>query len=145
MNTIAVISFVAVLAGIGGIFPQIVAMFQARSSAGQSAIGWCLGVLGNGLLGYVNLVAAQSAVLAVGNALGLSLCLMALALVVRYRSRAAHDRSTDTASVTVTAVLTSPQEALAELHTTELDALRVVVTDAQEARRRDRAPIRAAA
>ena len=119
MTLVAVISSLAVLAGIGGIFPQIVAMFQARSSAGQSALGWCLGVLANGLLGYVNLVEAQSAVLAAGNAVGLTLCVMAVALVVRYRSRvAASQGAVAPAPVIVSDLLEAPHAALAELHTT---------------------------
>ncbi len=146
MNTIALVSFVAVLAGIGGIFPQIVAMFQARSSAGQSAVGWCLGVLGNGLLGYVNLVEAHSGVLAAGNAIGLSLCVAALALVIRFRARAARPAAVATPpAIAVNALLDAPHEALAELHTTELDALRVVVLDAHEARRRFHEPVPAPA
>jgi hypothetical protein len=145
MSIVAVISSFAVLAGIGGIFPQIVTMFQARSSAGQSAIGWCLGVLANGLLGYVNLVEAQSAVLAGGNAIGLALCVVALAQVVLYRSPNRGDVPATSAAVTVSDLLEAPHEALAELHTTELDAIRIVVSDAQEARRRHREPLQAAA
>lgn len=146
MPTIAVISMLAVAAGIGGYFPQIVAMFQARSAAGQSAFGWCLGVLGNGLLAYVNAVHTHSEVLAAGNALGFALCLLALAQVMLYRSR--NRPAAEVAAipaVTVTVLLDSPQEALAELHTTELEALSMVVLDAQEARRRFSEPVAAAA
>lgn len=145
MTLIAAISSIAVLAGIGGLFPQVVAIFQARSATGQSSLGWCLGVLANGLLGYVNLVEAHSAVLAAGNAIGLTLCVMGLSLILRYRARHPQaDEVVPASPLTVTDLLDAPQAALAELHTTELDALRIVVSEAHEARKR-REPVRAAA
>lgn len=80
--------------------------------------------------------------LAAGNAIGLALCLLALGLVMRFRSQSARDDApASPVPVTVTELLDAPQAALAELHTTELDALRIVVLDAQQARRRDRAPV----
>ena len=86
---------------------------------------------------------AHSAVLAAGNAIGLSLCAGALALVVRYRSRAAHQEPVATPpALAVNALLDAP-EALDELHTTELDALRMVVVDAHAARKRHGDPVHA--
>jgi hypothetical protein len=135
MNTISVISAIAVVVSIGGIFPQIVTMFQARTSAGQSALGWCLGVMVNGLLGYVNLVGAQSAVLAAGNAVGLVLSATALGLVLRYRSAdtAEEDSGLDTGAA-VSALLGASPTSLVDLQTAELEALHGAVVNARATR-----------
>jgi hypothetical protein len=134
MNTVSLISAIAVVVSIGGIFPQIVAMFQARSSAGQSAIGWCLGVLVNGLLGYVNLVGVQSAVLAGGNAVGFLLSATALALVVRYRDAAPTRFGALDPTAAVSTLLDPSRSPLIELRTEELEALHGAVIDARAIR-----------
>ncbi len=137
MNTVSLISAIAVVVSIGGIFPQIVAMFQARSSAGQSAVGWCLGVLVNGLLGYVNLVGVQSAVLAGGNAVGFLLSATALALVIRYRGDAAPTRFGALDPTAAVSTLLDPSRSpLIELRTEELEALHGAVIDARATRER---------
>ncbi len=137
MNTVSLISAIAVVVSIGGIFPQIVAMFQARSSAGQSALGWCLGVLVNGLLGYVNLVGTQSAVLAAGNAVGLLLSATALALVVRYRATASFGQVVGVdAATAVSTLLDRSRAPLVELETGELEALHGAVSHARATRER---------
>ncbi len=139
MNTISLISGIAVVVSIGGVFPQIVAMFQARSSAGQSALGWCLGVLVNGLLGYVNIVGSQSAVLAAGNAVGLILSAMALVLVYRYRVDAAAERfARFDAGTAVSTLLDSTRAPLIDLRTEELEALHGAVSHARASRERAR-------
>lgn len=137
MNTISLISAFAVVVSIGGIFPQIVTMFQARTSAGQSALGWCLGVMVNGLLGYVNLVGSQSAVLAAGNAVGLLLSATALALVLRYRADApvAEPAGVDPGTA-VSALLDDSRASLVDLETSELEALHGAVIHARETRSR---------
>ena len=136
MNTIAVFSFAAVFVGIGGIFPQIVAMAKARSSAGQSALAWCLGVVLNALLGYVNVVGSHSALLALGNAVCLLLCLTAFVQVLLYRSPPAPtDAPTTHPAVAVSTLLDAPGATLAEVHTTELEALQDIVVSARDARR----------
>ncbi len=135
MNTISLISGIAVVVSIGGVFPQIVAMFQARSSAGQSALGWCLGVLVNGLLGYVNVVGSQSAVLAAGNAVGLILSAMALALVYRYRVDAAAERfARFDAGAAVSTLIDSTRAPLIDLETDQLEALQGAVSHARASR-----------
>lgn len=139
MNTVSVISAIAVVVSIGGICPQIVAMFQARSSAGQSALGWCLGVLVNGLLGYVNLVGAQSTVLAAGNAVGLVLSATAFALVVRYRALAAREiHDEPDVGFALSTLLDHSRAPLVELPTDELEALQGAVIHARETRERHR-------
>ena len=135
MSSVSLISAIAVVVSIGGVFPQIVAMFQARSSAGQSALGWCLGVLVNGLLGYVNIVGSQSAVLAAGNAVGLLLSAAALALVFRYRADTPLDSGTALDPGTAVSTLLDGAP-LVELPTEELEALHGAVTEARAARER---------
>ncbi len=137
MNTVSLISAIAVVVSVGGVFPQIVAMFRARSSAGQSALGWCLGVLVNGLLGYVNVVGSDSAVLAAGNAVGFLLSATALALVFRYRvDPMPHAVITPDASLAVSALLDPSRATLVELQTEELEALHGAVSHARETRQR---------
>lgn len=140
MNTVSIISAIAVVVSIGGILPQIVAMLRVRSSAGQSALGWCLGVLVNGLLGYVNLLGSHSTVLAAGNAVGFLLSATALALVVRYRVDA--PRSGVGAldpGIAVSTLLDDSRAALVELQTEELEALQGAVSHARASRERRRA------
>ena len=136
MNTVSLISAIAVVVSIGGICPQIVAMFQARSSAGQSAIGWCLGVLVNGLLGYVNLIGVQSMVLAAGNAVGFLLSATALALVLRYRDATTTRFGALDPTAAVSTLLDPSRSPLIELRTEELEALHGAVIDARETRER---------
>ncbi len=137
MNTISLISAIAVVVSIGGILPQIVAMLRARSSAGQSALGWCLGVLVNGLLGYVNAEGAQSVVLAAGNAVGFLLSAMALVLVFRYRiDHAADSRGPLDPGAVVSTLLDPARAPLVELRTEELEALQGAVTHARATRER---------
>ena len=146
MNTISLISAIAVVVSIGGICPQIVAMLSARSSAGQSVLGWGLGVLVNGLLGYVNLVGAQSAVLATGNAIGFVLSATALVLVVRYRVHPTSARSFRLdAGTAVSALLDDSHKPLIDLETSELEALQGAVSDARETRERMNSPLCTAA
>jgi hypothetical protein len=135
MTMISLISAIAVVVSIGGILPQIVAMLHARSSAGQSALGWCLGVLVNGLLGYVNAEGAQSAVLAAGNAVGFLLSAAALSLVFRYRGDHAVQRfgALDPGAA-VSTLLDPSRSPLVELRTEELEALQGAVACARETR-----------
>lgn len=137
MNTISLISAIAVVVSIGGILPQIVAMLQARSSAGQSALGWCLGVLVNGLLGYVNAEGAHSVVLAAGNAVGFLLSATALALVFRYRADSAVQRfGALDPTAAVSTLLDPARSPLVELQTEELEALHGAVSHARATRQR---------
>jgi hypothetical protein len=85
MNTIQIASTFAVVTGLAGLIPQIWAMTSSRSSLGQSPTGWTLGIGVNVLMGYVNLVAYDARGLALGNAIGMLLCSIALTAVLRYR------------------------------------------------------------
>lgn len=83
VTIISLISTFAILLGIGGVLPQIAAMVRRRSAAGQSPVGWFLGVTVNVLMGYVNLAGYGATTLALGNACGGLLCLVALGCAVR--------------------------------------------------------------
>jgi hypothetical protein len=88
---IATISMLAAAIGIAGIAPQLFTMLKARSSAGQSTVGWSFGSAANASLAFVNLLGYHAAVLGAGNLLSLSGCLTAVYLVRRFRPRAATD------------------------------------------------------
>jgi hypothetical protein len=83
---IATISMLAALIGIAGIVPQLITMLRARSSAGQSTVGWSFGIATNAALAFVNLLGYHAFVLGAGNLLSLSGCLTALYLVRRFRA-----------------------------------------------------------
>lgn len=86
---IATISMLAAVIGIAGIAPQLITMLRARSSAGQSTVGWTFGIATNASLAFVNLLGYHAAVLGAGNLLSLSGCLTAVYLVRRFRPAAA--------------------------------------------------------
>lgn len=83
MTLLPLISTLAILLGLAGVVPQIAAMVRRRSAAGQSPVGWTLGVTVNVLMAYVNLVGYGATTLAFGNACGGMLCMIALACTVR--------------------------------------------------------------
>lgn len=83
MTVLQIVSSSAILLGLAGVVPQIAAMVRRRSAAGQSPVGWLLGVSVNVLMAYVNLVGYGATTLALGNACGGTLCLVALACAVR--------------------------------------------------------------
>ena len=76
----------SILAGgvnITGIVPQLRTMLAARSSRGQSPLGWTLAATCSGSLLFVNSVGYHAYVLATGNLLSMSGCLTA-ALLARH-------------------------------------------------------------
>lgn len=83
MNLLPVISTIAIVLGLAGVLPQIVAMLSRRSAAGQSSLGWTLGVAVNAMMAYVNLAGYGALALAFGNAAGGLLCAVALACTMR--------------------------------------------------------------
>jgi uncharacterized membrane protein YccC len=84
---IETISMLAALIGIAGIVPQLITMLRARSSAGQSTVGWSFGIATNLSLAFVNLLGYHALVLGSGNLASLSGCLTAVYLVRRFRPR----------------------------------------------------------
>jgi hypothetical protein len=82
---IATVSMLAAVIGIAGIAPQLITMLRARSSAGQSTVGWSFGIATNTALAFVNLLGYHVVVLGLGNLISLSGCLTAVYLVRRFR------------------------------------------------------------
>jgi hypothetical protein len=122
MSLLPIFSTTAIVIGLCAALPQLAAMIRARSAAGQSALGWTLGASVNSLMAYVNLVGYKATVLAAGNVGSVTICLAAVALVVRFGPSSpgpAEDRPVG----------------IHELETTEFWALRDQLED--EARRRD--------
>ena len=108
---IATISMLSAVIGIAGIVPQLITMLKARSSAGQSTVGWSFGIFTNASLAFVNLLGYHALVLGSGNLASLSGCLTAVYLVRRFRS-----------------VATEPAaEIVTDLHTQEFEILREAV------------------
>jgi hypothetical protein len=85
---IATISMLAAVIGIAGIVPQLITMLRARSSAGQSTVGWSFGIATNTSLAFVNLLGYHALVLGSGNLASLTGCLTAVYLVRRFRRHA---------------------------------------------------------
>jgi hypothetical protein len=84
MSLLALFTTAAIVIGLCAALPQLAAMVRARSAAGQSSLGWALGAFVNGLMSYVNFVGYQATVLAVGNLASVTLCLVAIGLVMRF-------------------------------------------------------------
>jgi uncharacterized membrane protein YccC len=84
---IATISMLAALIGLGGIVPQLSTMLRARSSAGQSTVGWTFALSTNSALAFVNLFGYHAWVLGSGNVASFLGCLTAVYLVRRFRAR----------------------------------------------------------
>jgi hypothetical protein len=102
----ATISMLAAVIGIGGIVPQLITMLRARSSAGQSTVGWSFGIFTNTSLAFVNLLGYHALVLGSGNLASLTGCLTAVYLVRHFR------RSAASAAGTVTDLQTQEFEVL---------------------------------
>lgn len=124
MSLLPFFSTTAIVIGLAAALPQLAAMLNARSAAGQSALGWSLGAFVNCLMAYVNYVGYGAKVLAAGNVASVGICLSAVALVVRFGD-----------ADTVPAEEPTPAVRVDELPTTEFHALRDLLED--EARRRD--------
>ena len=101
----------AALIGIAGIVPQLITMLRARSSAGQSTVGWSFGIATNLSLAFVNVLGYHALVLGSGNLASLSGCLTAVYLVRRFRRRATEPAA----------------EAVIDLRTQEFETLRDAV------------------
>jgi predicted DNA repair protein MutK len=121
MSLLPIFSTTAIVIGLAAALPQLAAMLNARSAAGQSALGWTLGAFVNCLMAYVNYVGYGAKVLAAGNVASVGICLSAVALVVRFGTDAPAQAE--------------PAVRVDELATTEFHALRDALED--EARRRD--------
>lgn len=104
----------AAVIGIAGIVPQLITMLRARSSAGQSTVGWSLGIATNASLAFVNVLGYHAVVLGSGNLLSLSGCLTAVYLVRRFRRGEAPPAN-------------APADTVTDLRTQEFEILREAV------------------
>jgi hypothetical protein len=121
----------SVLAGavnITGIVPQLLTMLRARSSKGQSSVGWLLAATCSGSLLFVNSVGYHAFLLAGGNFLSMSGCLTASGLARYFRGNAGDPGEA------LEALTEAPQEVIAELQSPELHALTETVIE-EECRR----------
>jgi hypothetical protein len=82
MSLVTLLSLFAMVLGLGGIVPQLVRMVRARSAAGQSALGWAMGLAANLSMVYVNGAGLGAELLCISSVAGGTLCAVALALIL---------------------------------------------------------------
>jgi hypothetical protein len=82
VTLVTFLSTVAMALGLGGIVPQLVRMVQTRSAAGQSPLGWAMGLAANLSMAYVNGMAFSAVLLCASNLAAGALCACAVGLVV---------------------------------------------------------------
>ena len=126
MTLISIASTLAIVLAISATLPHIRMMVVNRSSNGQSATGWLLGITVNLLTGYVNLFGVHAVPLGIGNLLTCTCSIVALACVMRFRDRAAAAVPAPSAAASSLAVH--------ELPTGELHLIKALV-DAEHERR----------
>ncbi|MDO9355885.1 MAG: hypothetical protein Q7T55_19460 [Solirubrobacteraceae bacterium] len=91
MNSISVISSIAMAVGLAAALPQIVQMVSTRSSGGQSVLGWGMGLVTNLSMAYVNLFGFGAKALMISNVFSALLCVTAMLLIVRFGAGARGD------------------------------------------------------
>jgi hypothetical protein len=144
MSVISLASTAAIIIGLCGSIPQILTMLRARSSAGQSATGWIMGVSVNVLMGYVNLAGYHATILAVGNVVSMTLCLTAFAVVLRFRDSGAPTADELEELAAVRAVRAGGDQTIVEivgiedLPTGEFQLIRAELSAVEERRRQRR-------
>jgi hypothetical protein len=140
-HAIVTLSVVAAGVNISGILPQLRTMLAARSSRGQSPLGWTLAATCSGSLLFVNAVGYHAFVLAGGNFLSLSGCLTAAGLARYFRRRSGV--AADELEVLTETVLeehhrrtgeTISEETVTEMPTHEFQALAHVVLEERSRR-----------
>jgi hypothetical protein len=126
MSITTLVSTFAMLLGLGAIVPQIVRMVRARSAAGQSPVGWLMGLGAHLSMAYVNGTAFQAVVLTTSNLMAAGLCALSLTLILVMARRAPS---------VADAPETPGAAELADLATKEFVVLRDAVLAADAARR----------
>jgi hypothetical protein len=134
MNIVALLSSCAMALGLGGIVPQLVRMARSRSAAGQSPLGWGMGAAANLSLAYVNGIAFHAHLLMGSNLTAATLCLAALAQILRY-SQAETAAAAPVAVATPLAPVAAAPLSVQDLATQEFEILRDAVLDIDRARR----------
>jgi hypothetical protein len=120
MELVTLFSTVAMVLGLGGILPQLSRMISTRSAAGQSSVGWGMGLVANLSMAYVNATGFGAMILCAYNVAGGLLCASAMGLVLVLGSR-------ETPAP-------APAFAVGDMPTQELRGLREAVLAAEAAR-----------
>lgn len=128
MSFVSIASSLAIVLGFSGTLPHIRTMLRTRSSDGQSALGWSIGITVNALTGYVNLFGIGAVMLGIGNVLAGTFSTIALLCVLRFRR----------ARQTATTPASAPVLAVHELPTHEFHAIKSLVDEEHARRERSR-------
>jgi hypothetical protein len=120
MELVTIFSTVAMVLGLGGILPQLARMVSTRSAAGQSPVGWGMGLVANFAMAYVNGTGFGAMLLCAYNVAGGVMCAAAMVLVLVLGRRAG--------------AAPAPAFAVGDMHTQELRGLREAVLAAEAAR-----------
>lgn len=91
VNSISLISSIAMAVGLAASLPQILRMASTRSAGGQSVVGWAMGFLTNLSMGYVNFFGFHATALTISNLISGSLCVAAVLLIVRFNAEPVSD------------------------------------------------------
>jgi len=116
-HVIVVLSILAAGVNITGIIPQLLTMLRARSSKGQSPLGWTLAATCSASLLFVNAVGYHAPVLATRNFVSLSGCLTAALVARHFRNRSC------VAAEALQVLQDAPEALISELPAPELHAL----------------------
>lgn len=142
MNTISLISTVAMALGLSASFPQILRMLSARSAGGQSIVGWAMGLGTNLCLAYVNAVGYGAIPLMASNIITAVLCSVACVLILRFREPATEATKPEDYVIEIPStpwLAPSASDArhghIVGLPTTEFEVLRDAVFAAERTRR----------
>lgn len=137
MNSISLLSSIAMAVGLAAALPQIIRMHRTRSSGGQSVMGWGMGLITNLSMAYVNLFGFGAAALMASNLVSAVLCVAAMALIVRFGADADDLAATDVVQLRPVAPSVPVHHgALVEMPTQEFVALRDAVHAVSETRDR---------
>lgn len=88
VNSISLISSIAMALGLAASLPQILRMLSARSAGGQSIVGWTMGGVTNVSMAYVNFFGFGAKALTASNLVSATLCAGAVLLIMRFREPA---------------------------------------------------------
>jgi hypothetical protein len=135
MNSISLVSTIAMAVGLAAALPQILQMIKTRTSSGQSVLGWGMGLVTNASMAYVNFVGFHSTPLAASNLLSASLCVAAIGLIVQFRGPVhVYDEFPTAEIIPLRRVTHEHHDALVDLPTRELVALTDTVLAARDVR-----------
>jgi hypothetical protein len=99
VNSISLISSIAMALGLAASLPQILRMTSTRSAGGQSVVGWAMGFVTNLSMGYVNFFGFHATALTISNLVSGSLCVAAVLLITRFNAAAPTDDLSQTTEI----------------------------------------------